>query len=472
MTMMMKRMVCVFGVGALALGCTDRNTGEATSSSSSSGNTASSLASSGVVGSSSVGSSSVGASSQGGGSSSRASSAGGTSNPGSSNGGGSSAAASSGGSSSGGFACTPKAGTTLGVVTVATGFTEPVALTGPQGDARIFVVEQRGTIKIVKNGAVLPTPFLDLAGAAGPIQCCGEQGLLGLAFHPQFATNGLFYVNFTRKPDGDTQIAEFHADPGSDVAEPTSRRDLLLIDQPYSNHNAGWLEFGIDGLLYIAMGDGGAAGDPGDRAQDDTQMLGKVLRIDVDTRTGTKQYGIPSDNPFASSADGATDPRPEIWQKGLRNPYRFSFDRGTGDIYLGDVGQGAWEEISAGPNVASVNWGWDDREGRHCYEPMSGCLTANRTDPVTEHAAGDGWHSIIGGQVYRGTCFPDLVGQYFYSDYFIQRLWGFRLVNGMAQGDAQLLASNLGSVTHVHSDGLGEMYVLNHSGTLRRIVVP
>ncbi len=354
---------------------------------------------------------------------------------------------------------------------VVTGLNEPVGITGPVGDERIFVVEQPGRIRVVKNGVLLATSFLNLSGNSGPVNYGGESGLLGLAFHPDFANNNLFYVNFTRKPDGDTVIAEFRANPGTDTADITSRRDIMILDQPYSNHNAGWLEFGIDGLLYIAMGDGGSGGDPQDRAQNDTQPMGKVLRIDVDTRTGTKQYGIPSDNPFANSADGAGDPRPEIWQKGLRNPFRFSFDTATGDIYLGDVGQGAWEEISAGPNVAGVNWGWDDREGAHCYEPMNGCLTAGRTDPVVEQPAGNNWHAIVGGQVYRGACFPDVVGTYFYSDYASQELWSFRLVNGVATNHVQVL-TGLGPVTHIHQSGLGEMYLLEHGGSLRRIIVP
>jgi glucose/arabinose dehydrogenase len=266
-------------------------------------------------------------------------------------------------------------------------------------------------------------------------------------------------------------IAEFQANPGTDTANLASRRDLLVFDDPYSNHNGGMIEFGNDGKLYIAIGDGGSGGDPQDRAQNDASLFGKILRIDVDTRTGTKQYGIPSDNPFASSADGPGDPRPENWHKGLRNPFRFSFDRGTGDIYIGDVGQELWEEINVATNTPGINWGWDDREGAHCFEPTSGCLTANRREPVVEHNQSAGWDSIMGGQVYRGSCFPDLNGTYFYGDYSAQDVWAFEYTNNAATNNRQVL-NNIGAITAIHADSLGELYVVTHNGVVRRIVVP
>jgi glucose/arabinose dehydrogenase len=305
----------------------------------------------------------------------------------------------------------------------------------------------------------------------GPVLDGGERGLLGIAFHPQFAANRKLYLYFTRVPDGDNVVAEYLAAPGGDTADPTSRRDLLVIDDLYSNHNAGWIAFGNDGLLYVPTGDGGMGGDPLENGQDDRELLGKVLRIDVDRRTGSKPYGIPAGNPFANSADGPNDPRPEMWHKGLRNPFRFGFDRATGDIYLGDVGQGAWEEVDYSPNVAGVNWGWDDREGRHCFEPRDGCLTAGRIDPISEHSQNDGWRSVIGGQVYRGSCFPDLAGEYFYGDYYAQELWGLRVVGGQAQDD-RLRLDNVGAITGIHADGFGELYVVTHDGRVRRIVVP
>ncbi|MEZ4402729.1 MAG: PQQ-dependent sugar dehydrogenase [Kofleriaceae bacterium] len=365
--------------------------------------------------------------------------------------------------------CTPQAGTTLALEPVADGLDVPVGLTGPDGDPRVFVVQQSGAIRLIKDGALVTAPYLNLGGGAGPVLAGGERGLLGLAFHPQFRTNGKLYVDFTRKPDGATVIAEFTVDPAADAIDASSRRDVLVIPQPFANHNAGWLEFGLDGKLYIAMGDGGSGGDPDGRAQDDTELLGKLLRIDVDARTGSKGYGIPADNPHAGSADGPGDPRPEIWHKGLRNPFRFSFDRGTGDIYLGDVGQGAWEEIDWSPNVPSVNWGWRDREGAHCFQPMNGCATAGRTDPVSEHSAGDGWHSVIGGQVYRGACFPDLVGTYFYSDYYTNEIWSLRISGGAAVDDQLRLTAD-GGVTHIHADATGELYLVSHDGRVRRIV--
>ncbi len=368
--------------------------------------------------------------------------------------------------------CTPRTGTTIALAPFVTGLDQPIWISSPDGDPRQFVIEQSGVIRVIKNGVLLPTPFLDLSGAAGPVLAGGERGLLGLAFHPDFGNNALFYVNFTRKPDGATVIAEFRASVGTDTSDVASRRDVLVIDQPFANHNGGGIEFGNDGKLYIGMGDGGSSGDPSDRAQNDTTLLGKMLRIDVDTRTGNKPYGIPGDNPHAASADGPGDPRPEIWHKGLRNPFRFSFDRGTGDLYIGDVGQDAWEEIDvAAGNEAAINWGWDDREGSHCFEPMTGCLTAGRRDPVVEHAASSTWEAVIGGQVYRGSCFPDLVGTYFYGDYVAGELWAFELVNGTAMNDRRVL-QNVGMITAIHADAAGELYVVTHSGSIRRIVVP
>ncbi len=365
--------------------------------------------------------------------------------------------------------CTPVNGTRIVLTPVAQGLDTPVGLTSPPGDRRMFVVEQGGAIRLIKDGALVTAPYLNLGGAAGPVLSGGERGLLGLAFHPQFGTNGKFYVNFTRKTDGATVIAEFTAAaPADDTAPVASRRDVLVIPQPFSNHNAGWLEFGPDGKLYIAMGDGGSGGDPGDRAQNDAELLGKLLRIDVDARTGTKAYGIPADNPHASSPDGAADPRPEIWGKGLRNPFRFGFDTGTGDLYIADVGQNAWEEVNAGPNLPSMNWGWDDREGRHCYEPTTGCLTAGRTEPVVEHSHNAGWISVIGGVVYRGSCFPDLVGSYFYGDYGQRGLWSFRLMGGVAMNDREVVP-NVGQISHVSHDATGEMYVVTMDGRVRRI---
>ncbi|HVV87517.1 MAG TPA: PQQ-dependent sugar dehydrogenase [Kofleriaceae bacterium] len=367
--------------------------------------------------------------------------------------------------------CTPHNGTTVMLAPVASGLDSPVGVTSPPGDPRLFVVEQKGRIRVIADGQLQATPFLDISGTAGPVMFGDERGLLGIAFHPQFATNHKFYLDFVRKPDNSTVIAELTTNAAGDAADVATRRDLLVIAQPYTNHKGGWLEFGPDGMLYIGMGDGGSGGDPQDRAQNDAQLLGKMLRIDVDTRTGTKPYGIPADNPHASSPDGPTDPRPEIWHKGLRNPFRWSFDRATGDLYIGDVGQASWEEVDYTHNDAPLNFGWDDREGMHCFEPMTNCLTADRVDPVTEHSSNDNWHAMIGGAVYRGTCFPDLVGTYFYGDYIAQELWSLRIVNGVAQDDQRLL-QGIGALTSLHTDAYGEIYGTTYGGDVVRIVVP
>jgi glucose/arabinose dehydrogenase len=361
--------------------------------------------------------------------------------------------------------CTPVNGTTVVLAPFASNLQDPVMITGAPGDPRQFIIEQAGAIRVVKDGALVVAPFLDLTSL---VLGGGERGLLGIAFHPDFAENQRFYVHFTRLNDGDHTIAEFTATAGTDTAAITTRRDVLTFDDPYSTNNGGMLEFGIDDKLYIAIGDGGLAGDPQDRAQSDASLFGKILRIDVDTRTGTKQYGIPGDNPFISSPDGPFDPRPEIWHKGLRNPFRFSFDRANGNIYIGDVGEDRYEEINAGPNSPSLNWGWDDREGAHCFEPMTGCLTADRREPVVEHTDVDGWHSVIGGQVYRGTCYPGLVGTYFYGDYFKGELWAFEPSGGVAT-NVRMVVPNVGPITAIHADAQGELYVVTHSGVVRKI---
>ena len=380
--------------------------------------------------------------------------------------------------------CIPKAGTNVTLAPVATGLDDPLLVTFAPGDARLFVIEQIGRIRVIKDGQLLDTPFLDLSGPAptGQVKAGGEQGLLGLAFHPDFRNNDKFYVAYTGK-NNDHVFAEFKAIPGTDTADPASRREILRFSDPYGNHNGGAIEFGPDGKLYIAIGDGGSGGDPQDRAQDDTSLFGKILRIDVDTRTDNLEYGIPADNPFATATDGK---RREIWHKGLRNPFRFTFDRATGDIYIGDVGQGGQgypqpynlplEEVNVSANTAGINWGWDDREGNRCFEPMptpqnpNPCLTADRKDPVTVHT-GNNWASVMGGQVYRGTCFPDLVGTYFYGDHIAQDLWAFKYSNGQAMNDREVL-SNIGPITSIHEDATGELYVTTINGLVRRIIVP
>ncbi|MCE9571648.1 MAG: PQQ-dependent sugar dehydrogenase [Deltaproteobacteria bacterium] len=373
--------------------------------------------------------------------------------------------------------CTPAAGSKVASEVVVGGLSSPLLVTGPAGDPRLFVIEQSGKIKIVRNGAVDATPFLDLTiDNGGPVNDSGnEQGLLGLAFHPDYQHNGRFYVNYTRTPDGDTVIAEYTVSGNPDIADPASAREVLVINQPFSNHNGGMIEFGPkDGYLYIGMGDGGDADDPMGNGQNLSAMLGKMLRIDVDTRTGSKAYGIPPTNPYAGSADGANDPRPEIWARGLRNPYRWGFDPTTGTLIIGDVGQGLIEEVDlqAPGQGAGANYGWDVWEGNDCHEPPQGqqtCSAAGFVKPLIEQTHGDGWCSVIGGAVYRGACFPDLDGQYFYTDFCKHDLHEATLSGTALTGDTARGTGFGASPTSIHASGTGELYITLRGGEIRRI---
>ncbi len=295
----------------------------------------------------------------------------------------------------------------------ASGLDEPVDIANA-GDDRLFVVERSGTIRVVQSdGAVLATPFLDISAEVGDGYV--EQGLLGLAFHPDYAANGYFYVNYTDN-NGDTHIARFSVDPGDpNLADPLSEQTVLTVTQPYDNHNGGDLNFGPDGYLYIALGDGGSGGDPDDRAQDLGDLLGKLLRIDV---TGVTTYTIPASNPYTQTV-GA---RGEIWDPGLRNPWRFSFDRATGDMYIGDVGQDAWEEIDMEPagSAGARNYGWRCYEGRHPYN-TTGC-TSIYIFPIHEYGHNAG-RAVTGGFVYRGNQFPEMAGHYVFADYVFGVFW-------------------------------------------------
>jgi glucose/arabinose dehydrogenase len=297
---------------------------------------------------------------------------------------------------------------------VAEGFDSPLGIANAgDGSGDLFIVEQGGRIWRIRGDRVDKEPFLDVTPL---VVSGGEQGLLGLAFHPQHESNGLFYVNYT-DTSGDTVVAEYER--RGDRADPSSARILLQIDQPYSNHNGGNLVFGPDGYLYIGMGDGGAAGDPERRAQNPAELLGKMLRIDVDARSNGAPYGIPKDNPFV----GEAGKRPEIWDYGLRNPWRYSFDRATGDLWIGDVGQSALEEVDHSESRdGGTDWGWDDLEGTECYEPPSGCETSGKVLPVTQYDHSQGC-AITGGFVYRGERQPRLVGRYVFGDYCSGLLW-------------------------------------------------
>jgi glucose/arabinose dehydrogenase len=344
------------------------------------------------------------------------------------------------------------------------GLDDPVDLQAAPGDhTRLFVVEQRGRIRIVRNGAVAAT-FLDIVGRVG---FGGEQGLLGLAFHPRYAENGRFFVNYTDHA-GDTHISEFRAQPpASDAADAGSERELLFVDQPFPNHNGGGLAFGNDGRLYIALGDGGSGGDPFDNGQDLGTPLGKILRIDVDAGT---PFAVPPDNPFVATP-GAF---PAVWSYGLRNPWRISFDRATGDLMIGDVGQQAVEEVDAGlaSRRGGENYGWNIMEGSRCFSPAAGCSSAGLTLPVVEYSHGDGC-SVTGGYVYRGCRMPGYHGTYFYGDYCTALVRSFRLQNGAAtdQRDwTSALSRDVDALSSFGVDAAGEIYIVDHNGEVFRIV--
>jgi glucose/arabinose dehydrogenase len=354
---------------------------------------------------------------------------------------------------------------------VAGGFVLPVHVThAGDGSGRIFVVEQGGRIRILDNGVVLPASFLDLASVNPPrLVAGGEQGLLSVAFPPGFASKRYFYVNYTRSPDGATVVARYRVSAGdANVADPASEEVILTVSQPFANHNGGQLAFGPDGYLYIGMGDGGSGGDPFQVAQNPDNVLGKLLRIDVES--GTAPYAVPPDNPFV----GVAGVRPEIWALGLRNPWRFSFDRGTGDLYLGDVGQGSFEEIDFQPagDPGGRNYGWNIMEGDSCYPP--GTVGCNRTGLalpvfVYDHSLGC---SVTGGHVYRGSAFPSLQGVYLFGDLCSTRIWGIRK-NGAAWDNALLADSTALTITTFGEDESGNVYVVNYAnGELLMIVSP
>ncbi|MHB1327727.1 MAG: PQQ-dependent sugar dehydrogenase [Gemmatimonadales bacterium] len=354
----------------------------------------------------------------------------------------------------------PDPGTGLALEDVGT-FSFPILLTAPPGDSRLFVVQKGGTIRVVKNGATLATPFLNLAGR---ISTGGEQGLLGMAFHPSYASNGLFVVNYT-DTGGDTRISLFRVGSDPNVADPNSEQVILEVDQPFTNHNGGMLAFGPqDGRLYIGLGDGGSGGDPQNHAQRRNSLLGKMLRLGVST---SGQVSVPSDNPFV----GESGTRPEIWSLGLRNPWRFSFDRQTGDLYIADVGQDAWEEINvtSGSGSRGANYGWKIMEGTNCYQASS-CNQTGLTLPVVEYPRADGC-SVTGGFIYRGTGIPDLAGTYFYGDYCGGWVRSFRWSGSSAteRQDWADLAPG-GSLVSFGEDAAGELYVISQNGRVARIV--
>ena len=353
----------------------------------------------------------------------------------------------------------------VAVVPVVDGLDGAIFVTTPNdGTGRLFVAEQGGVIRIVENGTILPAPFLDISDL---VSAGGERGLLGLAFPPGYGpVRGTFYVHYSDH-DGNTTISAFDAradDP--DVADRGSERIILTQQQPYANHNGGWIGFDPDGMLLIGLGDGGAGGDPENRASDLGTILGKLLRIDVLGATAGVAYSIPSDNPFV----GRTGARGEILHYGLRNPFRDSVDLETGDLWIGDVGQDQWEEVDvARAGASGLDFGWQRWEGRHCYDRGAGCVEDGVTMPVTEYPHADGC-SVIGGVVYRGDAIPALRGAYLFADYCSGTLWA--LDAGLDGAQAPIVLAETGrNISSIGMDEDGEVWLTDiDGGALLRLV--
>ncbi|HEY2325380.1 MAG TPA: PQQ-dependent sugar dehydrogenase [Thermoanaerobaculia bacterium] len=343
---------------------------------------------------------------------------------------------------------------------IISGLSEPTSIVNA-GDARLFITQQTGRIAIYDGSQVLAQPFLDVSSL---VSTNGEErGLLGLAFSPNYRNDGTFYIDYTNTA-GDTVVARYHvsaADPNR--ADPATAQIILTVAQPYPNHNGGELQFGPDGYLYIGMGDGGSGGDPQNRAQTLNTLLGKILRIDV---ANTTTYRIPPSNPFVNRAGTA----PEIWAWGVRNPWRFSFDRLTGDLWIADVGQDTYEEVDFQPATSSggENYGWRRMEGFHCYNPSANCNDGTLTLPVLEYSHADGSCSITGGYRYRGALFPRLYSTYFYADFCTGKIWA-ATANGSGFASRLLLDTTM-QITTFGEDVNGELYVDDYAnGTIYSI---
>lgn len=343
---------------------------------------------------------------------------------------------------------------------VLAGLSSPVYVTGAKdGSNRLFIVEQGGRIKVLQPGATTPAVFLDISSR---VLFGGERGLLGLAFHRDFSNNRRFFLDYTRQPDGATVIAEYRASESNPNLAEFNETTVLVIPQPFANHNGGMIAFGPDRFLYIGMGDGGSANDPGNRAQDLNNLLGKILRIDVDNANGAIPYSSPADNPFFGAAAG----RDEVYAFGMRNPWRFSFDRLTGDLYVGDVGQNAWEEIDI--ITRGGNYGWRVAEGNHCNPSIGGglCSLIGLVPPVAEYLHTAGRCSTTGGYVYRGAKQTLPSGTYVYADFCSGELFSL-------SGGAQSLLLDTGmNISSFGEDEAGEIYVVGLGGTVHRLINP
>ena len=343
-------------------------------------------------------------------------------------------------------------------------FSSPVYLASPPADSqRLFVVERGGAIRVLHNDTVRTRPFLNLTGR---VSTDGERGLLSVAFHPDYASNGQFYVYYTNLA-GDIRIVRYTVSSDRDSADEATADTVLRLAHPgHNNHNGGQLQFGPDGMLWVGTGDGGGGGDPTGNAQNKHTLLGKLLRLDVN---GATAYAIPADNPFNSDTSFA----PEVWSYGLRNPWRFSFDRQTGDLYIGDVGQDTWEEVDIAPVSAqrgqAANFGWNIMEGKHCY-PSAPCDSTHSVLPVLEYPHTFGGCAITGGYVYRGAVFSGLLGHYFYADFCTGDVHSFAYPGGAGVVNWSPLLSPGPNISSFGQDVRGELYVLQLSGGVYRIV--
>lgn len=348
----------------------------------------------------------------------------------------------------------------LNLSQVVTGLTQPVGVThSGDGTDRLFVIEKNGFIRIVRDGQLLPEPFLDVSNLVTP-EARTEQGLLGLAFHPDYRNNGTFFIYYSdankkENAAADTVVARYQVSNDPDKADPGSANIILTIEQPFWNHNGGHIAFGPDGFLYIGTGDGGDGGDPQENAEDLTDLLGKLLRIDVNAET----YVVPENNPWKAESGART----EIWAYGLRNPWKFSFDRETGDLYIGDVGQSLYEEINfqAANSVGGENYGWNQMEGMHCFETPD-CNPDEFVLPILEYPHGEDGVSVTGGFVYRGTQLPDLEGAYLYADFASGKIWTLRFTKGVWVN--QLLEDTEFAVSSFGENEAGELYLTDFGG--------
>ena len=383
--------------------------------------------------------------------------------------------------------CTPVSGTTVSVRPIGQVSGSAVLATAPKNDGRLFVLEQQGRIRIFENEQLVATPYLDISSLASGGTPPNEQGLLGLAFHPNFAFNRQFYIYYTT--NNANIVAMYRQSESNPNVADTTGEIILSIPDFAGNHNGGMIEFGPDGYLYIGTGDGGGGGDPcrNGQAIDRTTteclnpprgqnlcpgtttcepLLGKILRIDVDPTSGDKKYGIPAGNPFASGGG-----EPEIYIIGLRNPWRWSFDSMTGDLYIGDVGQGEDEEVTVLPagQQAGANLGWRMYEATRCY--ATPCDPAGKVMPQIVRSQDNGWRSVIGGQVYRGSCFPDLQGYYFFTDYAARPLERGKLeANGTVSTTVLPMPANWPTApTSIHADARGELFITNTQGRVYQI---